>query len=362
MIVFDNIIFSIQKSGGISVVWYELLHRILNDRHIANRFIEYDNAVQYNLFRKSLTISDSDIIKYKSNNIKIKRYLNPSFIYSGNFIFHSSYYRTCNNKNAINITTVHDFTYEYFSHGIKKFIHCWQKHKAIRKSDYIICVSNNTKNDLLKFVPDVDEKKIKVIYNGVSNDYYPICLDRISDFTPFKPYTYVLFVGERKGYKNFDLSIKAISHSNLRLVIVGKELLTNEIKLLESTLGKDRYKYVGRISNNQLNSLYNGAFCLLYPSSYEGFGIPVIEAQRAGCPVIAYNSSSIKEIIGDTPLLLEKLDIDSILFKLTLLEKYDIRKRIIDTGIKNSKRFSWENMHMNIINLYQEALNKPKEK
>lgn len=69
---------------------------------------------------------------------------------------------------------------------------------------------------------------------------------------------------------------------------------------------------MGRVSNEELNCLYNGAMALLYPSEYEGFGIPVLEAQRAGCPVIAYNASSIPEIIGDTPLLLDVLSIESI--------------------------------------------------
>ena len=361
MVVLDNIIFSIQKSGGISVVWYELLERLLNNTRTKLKFLEYDNAIQYNLFRKLLPIPESCIIKYKSENIKIKRYFNPSFSYSGDFIFHSSYYRTCKNKNAINITTVHDFTYEYYSHGLKKIIHCWQKHRAIRKSDYIICVSSNTKSDLLKFIPDVDIKKIRVIYNGVSKDYYPVADGELLNYMPFDPYTYVLFVGERKGYKNFELSVNAIARTNHKFVIVGKELSKKELELLGTTLGKERYNHVGRISNKELNLLYNGAFCLLYPSSYEGFGIPVIEAQRAGCPVIAYKSSSIKEIIGDTPLLIEELNINSILQKLSILNNGDIRSVIVKAGIENSKKYSWENMFIDVLNLYNEAWNRNNE-
>ena len=106
--------------------------------------------------------------------LRYKRYL-PVTCKNVNesFIFHSSYFRISSNPNAINITTVHDFTYEYFYHGLHKWIHCWQKYYAIRKSKYVVCISENTKKDLLNFLPDVDEKKIHVIYNGVSDDYYP---------------------------------------------------------------------------------------------------------------------------------------------------------------------------------------------
>lgn len=354
-ILFDNIIFSLQKTGGISVVWEEILKRVNNISGLEKLFLEYNND---NLNRKSLLINPSYILRTNSTFIKIKRYFDPKYKMNEKHIFHSSYYRTSQNKNAINITTVHDFTYEYFNHGIRKFIHCWQKHKAIRKSDYIICVSSNTKNDLLKFIPNVDKKKIRVIYNGVSNDYYPLGQGQLLNNIPFKPYTYVLFVGERKGYKNFELSVNAIARTNHKFVIVGKELLEKELDLLESTLGKERYNYVGRISNNELNLLYNGAFCFLYPSTYEGFGIPVIEAQRAGCPVIAYNNSSIKEIIGNTPLLIEELNTDSILQKLSILNNNDLRKLIVETGIENSKKYSWENMFINVHNLYKEAWNR----
>ncbi len=357
-ILFDNIIFSLQKTGGISVVWEEILKRVNNISGLETLFLEYNND---NLNRKSLVINSRNILRTNSTLLKIKRYFNPTYKMNEKHIFHSSYYRTSKNKNAINITTVHDFTYEYFNHGIRKFIHCWQKHRAIRKSDYIICVSSNTKSDLLKFIPDVDKKKIRVIYNGVSNDYYQLDNGKLLNNMPFEPYTYILFVGERKGYKNFELSVNAIAKTNHKLIIVGKELLEKELDLLESTLGKERYNYVGRIPNNELNILYNRAFCLLYPSSYEGFGIPVIEAQRAGCPVIAYNNSSIKEVIGNTPLLIDKLDIDSILQKLTILNNEDIRSVIVKTGIENSKKYSWENMFIDVLNLYNEAWNRNNE-
>lgn len=351
MIVLDNIIFSLQRIGGISAVWYEHLSRMLKDnlRHSDIMILEGGSAKE-NIFRQQLQINDN-IIKYEpSRMLWAKRYHNPIInLNLDSFIFHSSYYRTCSSRNAINITTVHDFTYEYFTRGIAKVVHCWQKYKAIKNSDRIICVSENTKKDLLRFVPDIDESKIRVIYNGVSEDYYPIRHEHSTDSS------FVLFVGARGGYKNFDIAVKAIRDTSLDLVIVGSPLSDTEIKYLDSTLGINRYRYAGRISNKELNELYNSAFCLLYPSSYEGFGIPVIEAQKAGCPVIAANRSSIPEIIGDKTMLINEASPTEILRKLQLLKIDHVRKEIIELGLENAKRFTWEKTYAETIKVYDEA-------
>lgn len=354
-IVFDNIVFSLQKSGGISVVWYELLSRYLKKYQAHARFIDYD--ARDNIFRRQLVLPPDKIISSDAAFLGLKRYL-PVHIkpeLSRPFIFHSSYYRTCSNKHAINITTVHDFTYEYFYSGLKKQIHCWQKYRAIRNSDYIICISENTKNDLLKFLPEIDEKKIRVIYNGVSDDYYPI-KEEISVYLPLPLYSYVIFVGSREKYKNFELTVNAIASSSYKLIIVGAKLSQEELNFLNSKI-PGRYKEMGRVDNATLNILYNGAFALIYPSRYEGFGIPVLEAQKAGCPVIAYHSSSIPEIIGKTPLLLNELSTESIENCLNILTNNEIRKDIINKGLENSRRFTWDKMYQQVFDLYKEAWN-----
>lgn len=107
-------------------------------------------------------------------------------------------------------------------------------------------------------------------------------------------------------------------------------------------MNREKYICVGKIPNVELNKLYNGAYALLYLSSYEGFGIPILEAQKAGCPVIAYNKSSIKEVIGDTMLLLDDLSIMNIAKCLNLLSDTFIRKQVIEKGFINAQRFSWE--------------------
>lgn len=355
-IIFDNIIFSLQKSGGISVVWYEILHRVLQDKNSKKVFVEYNDASN-NIFRNALDIPN-EFIKLKSSFLLIfKRYFNLRLAFMNDrFIFHSSYYRVSNNKNAINVTTVHDFTYEIFEKGLRKKIHIFQKHKAIRKSELVICISDNTRQDLLKYIPDIDQNKIHVIYNGVSDDYTVIDTFKFSDL-PFPTESYVVFVGSRQAHKRFDIAVDVIRNLKLKLVIVGGENLSkNELKVLNSKIGFENFKYMGKVSNKDLNILYNNALCLLYPSVYEGFGIPVIEAQKAGCPVVAFKGSSIEEIAGNTPLLFSKYSVVDISKSISLLDDKEVRINIIQEGLKNSKRFSWDNTYRQMMVIYKTAL------
>lgn len=354
MILFDNVVFDLQKSGGISVVWYELVRRFLENNTLDVSFI--DNGNTTNKYRKDLNIAVS-AISGRDMYIPISRYLPVRINASEPFIFHSSYYRYCKSSYAKSITTVHDFTYEYFRNGFKKRLHCWQKYNAIRHSDYVVCISENTKKDLLKFLPDVDESKIRVIYNGVSEDYDVIDEDTERKELPFEKGKYLVFVGNRVDeYKNFSLLKRCVSSSKYNLVIVGSKLSEEEKIELEKYLPKDRYKCMGFLPNEELNVIYNYAAALVYPSSYEGFGIPVVEAQRAGCPVIAYNASSIPEVIGDTPLLMNELTDEEFLKKIELLSDEKLMKEVRSAGLENSKRFSWDIMYQNYLELYKEAL------
>lgn len=359
-LIIDNIIFYWQRSGGISVVWNELIKRFLknqNDGRIALEdcgdlelgFIDYDNSSE-NKFRNSLNIPASFINKVISHKgMIIKRYLSQPFKCREKFLFHSSYYRTCCNKNAINVITIHDFTYELFQHGVKKFIHRITKNRAIRKADYVICISENTKKDLLELVDGVDEKKVFVIYNGVSDTYR--LLDDGSRYKEGdKPY--LVFVGGRDGYKNFEVALNIAKQSDMRLKIVGRKLSEEEQKHVADVL-ENNYEDLGFVSDEELNSLYNKAFALIYPSSYEGFGLPVIEAQRAGCPVLALNKSSIPEIIGNKEILVADEAVSSFIEKIDKLKNLEFRKRIIADGIENSNRFSWDNTYKGYLEIYK---------
>lgn len=352
-IFFDNIIFSLQKSGGISVVWFELLSRITKEKKFNTLFIEHKNAAK-NIFRNKLKLPQDQIILKLSLFDKLTRYSNLSLTNEkAPFIFHSSYYRISSNPYALNITTVHDFIYEKYGSGLSKKIHCIQKHNAIRKADKLICISENTKKDLIELFPKIDESKISVIYNGVSDEYFTGAKCNGTDL-PFEKGTYIIFIGNRQTYKRFDIAIDVSAKLSLNLLIIGGgELSKKELLELNNKLGSTKYKFINKINNSGLNILYNNALCLLYPSMYEGFGLPVLEAQKAGCPVVAFNGSSISEIAGNSATLFNKhsvIEISNLISKISDDEIF--REHIIQEGLVNSSKFSWDNNYKQIINLY----------
>jgi len=141
-IYLDNIIFSLQKAGGVSVVWSEILSRFLKEKAVDLQLVEYQNS---NIFRKNLNIPlNVKLLNKKIFPLFLSRYCDVD-IPQQEGLFHSSYYRVATSKKIKNITTVHDFTYEYYRKGLPKSIHSLQKRYAIKKSEGIICVSENTK-------------------------------------------------------------------------------------------------------------------------------------------------------------------------------------------------------------------------
>ena len=266
-IVFDNIVFSLQRAGGISVVWQELLSRFIKAGCYNLSFIEHPTDAN-NVFRQKLDLSKGVIIPPSLRWFTLERYCNPRVKSQEHFIFHSSYFRTCPSKNAINVTTVHDFTYDYFYKGKRRgaFLHLWQRNRAIRNADVVVCISENTKRDLLKFLPDVDENKVNVIYNGVSEDY------QVIESKDASLKDYLLFVGERVAYKNGHWFAEAIKDTDYKVLFCGKPMTDEEKLFYNSTLGEVRYKVMSGLTNEELNRVYNSVRCLVYPSSYEGFG------------------------------------------------------------------------------------------
>ncbi|MES0303131.1 glycosyltransferase family 4 protein [Citrobacter sedlakii] len=328
-IIYDGIISSLQAHGGVTVYYKELLRRLNPDIF---KVFEYDNV-------KSRLSDNSIILQART----FERYRDCVFPAVESEIFHSTYYRLPEKKKEKIITTVHDFTYEKYMKGFKKYIHTWQKYRAIRNSNKIICVSRSTANDLLYYC-DVEPHKIEVIYNGVSDNYYIIDQNKSSN-------NYVVFIGARAGYKNFDKAVEAVAMTkDLKLIVVGGgSILPTERKFLDEKLN-GRYTIAGVLSDAELNKVYNEAYCLLYPSEYEGFGIPVLEAMKSGCPVIAVNRSSIPEVAGDAAVLVDDTD-KRYLFH-ALLDVETNRSELRRLGKIQSSNFSWDKCYKQTMSIY----------
>lgn len=340
-ILFDNIIYSLQQTGGISSQWAMLQNGMLHNVAINSMFLERNDAIN-NIYRKNIRTSEDKIVKLSHQlPLIIDRYSNVDIQDINPSIFHSSYYRCVKNKVAKSVVTVHDFTYERYMSVFRRYVHCKQKYNAINNADVVVCVSQNTRNDLLHFLPNIDKDKIKVVYNGVPEDFREIGGTPRGDR--------LLYVGSRARYKNFDFVVEALSETSYHLDICGVPLSIKEQKYLNRKLGKERYKVYSNVDNHRLNELYNQAKCLIYPSSYEGFGLPIVEAQKSGCPVMALNTSSIPEVIGETPLLMSNAISKEFLSKLKLIESPTIVDEIVEAGKQNALKYSVKQM----VNLYK---------
>ena len=306
-VIFDNIIFSLQRFGGISVVWNELLQRAQADKELNLTELDYRNERLYRW---------------------LERYRIPDYMAEKPSVFHSSYFRVLPQPGVHNVTTVHDLTYHFYRKGLPKAVHLWEEARALKHSEAIICISENTKRDLLTFYPWVKEETIHVIYNGVSDDFYPI--------KNIEKKGYLLFIGNSSvSYKRYDIAQEVAKRTGLELVTARN------------------------VTSEELNKLYNEALCLLYPSDYEGFGLPILEAQKAGCPVIAQNYSSVPEVIGKGGLIVEHSSTEKIVQQ--MVEKVnEVQSRpmqgIIAAGIENAKRFSWDNTYEQTKNVYRQLL------
>jgi len=354
-IVLDNIIFSLQRAGGISVYWYELLRRMTRDR-LSIQMVEHACATS-NIFRKKLDFDPSILIDDRPLPPWLSRYLAYPAAKGGQFLYHSSYYRRSQRAGATNVVTVYDFTYERFRRGVPRWAHSMQKEAAVKAANGIICISESTKRDLLGFYPETPESKIHVIYLGASELYKPLepagrqLLPPVLVDTPF-----VLFVGARDSYKNFRIALESVAGlPDYWLVSAGGgELKPGEAELSQKLL-PGRHMHLPVVDNERLNLFYNCAHALLYPSGYEGFGIPIIEAMAAGCPVIAANVSSIPEACGNAGLLVDDIRQDALADQILKLEDAGFRSSMIDKGYAQAKRFSWETCYLETLSFYEKV-------
>lgn len=352
----DNIIFALQPAGGISVYWMEMLRHILASGTPV-QMVEHPRARQ-NIQRRMLELPEDAVINDTSIPLKLSRYLPVLRSCPGADIFHSSYYRIPWQRGMKQVVTVYDFTYEFYYSGLQGFVHSRQKSQAILQAHGIICISESTKRDLLRLFPTIHDNKVRVIHLGISDSYFPIEGDTAlsGELQWIASTRYVLFVGTRVKYKNFDLAVQTLERlEGYHLVIVGGGPLSeDERTMLDRSLG-ERYRHLLGMNEQTLNIIYNHAFCLLYPSSYEGFGFPPLEAMQAGCPVVAINTSSLPEVCGDAGLLVSSPEPGLFAQQILSLETGSFRQEVVASGYRQARKFTWDDTYRKTMDFYREV-------
>ena len=363
-LLYDQQIFSFQEYGGISRYFYELIKGIKKTKNT----VLVDGKFSSNVYLPTLK---QGIVRFLPGlNFPYKHlilfYLNI-FIDSRNIkngkydLLHATYYHPYfleKLKGKPYVITVYDMIHELFTKNTKGFVCKTLKHKkkTICSADRIIAISENTKNDLVN-IYKIPKEKIDVVYLG--NPLEDVVLSKVERL----PKKYLLFVGNRSGYKNFNSFVKAIislfiENDNLSLVCAGGgKFNKNEKKLLFNLGVLDKVKQVDFKSDGELAYIYKNAIVYVLPSLYEGFGMTALEAFSMGCPVVASNTSSISEVCGNAALYFDPLNASTIRDSINkVIKNKDTRSTLINLGYKQVKKFSWDKTVIKTLKVYRDLL------
>jgi len=352
-ILYDHQAFAIQKFGGVSRYFYELMNH-------SKGIFEYDAPCVYseNVYLKPLNLYKEFPVKFyfkgkriiinflnKSNSIKKIKKKNYDII-------HPTYYDPYilqKVKNIPLVTTIHDMIYEkmpeyfYYNDDIVT-----KKRKYFVRSSAIIAISHKTKNDLLEIYPEIPEERVKVVYHGeVFHDYQQNT----------KKQNYILFAGQRGVYKNFKRFVKAVAPllitHDLQLICTGQEFIKDECMLLSQYKIFEKSKAIFA-SEIELQNIYAKALIFVFPSLYEGFGFPILEAFASGCPVILSNTSCFPEIAGNAAVYFDPYSADDMREKIEkVILDSSLQSMLIKRGYEQVKKFSWEKCVRETMEVYK---------
>jgi glycosyltransferase involved in cell wall biosynthesis len=343
-IAIDGVFFQIANLG-IARVWKTLLHEwvesgfakhlLVLDRDGTAPQIDGVNYCSIEKYEWDRTAQDSLELQKICDRHKID-------------LFMSTYFTTPISTPAILI--VHDMVPEVM--GMDLDIPMWQeKSYAIQYASKYIAVSQNTIYDLCRFYPQIDpQKNVTLARNGIDPLFIPSLATAIDRFQAKhrinKPY--FLVVGDRVGfaaYKNVIHFFRAITelpdYHRYEIVCVGgaSEL---EPELVELAIGIQVHRL--DLADLELQAAYSGAIALVYPSLYEGFGLPILEAMACGCPVITCRNSALPEVAGDAAIYVSETDVTDLIYALKKVQEPKVRQQLIEVGLQQSRKFSWKKM------------------
>uniref|UniRef100_UPI002FE1069D GDP-mannose 4,6-dehydratase n=1 Tax=Helicobacter typhlonius TaxID=76936 RepID=UPI002FE1069D len=346
-VIYSHDIFSSQFVGGIS-------------RYIFELYRQNPNAIIPLFYSENLYLGKHSKKRYFKGKNRIIWYLNESIerymLKKGDFsIYHLSYYKHfIKPKNALVVVSVYDMIHEIYAHSYFKHDTKTSSLKALNctQADGIIAISHQTKKDIVRFL-HIPPHKIKVIYLGQS-------LEK-KDTKIALPDFYVLFVGNRTGYKNFNTFAKAIKilvekYPHIQALCVGSHFDGDEKKFLDS-LGVTSHFISYGAQDDELYSLYANAICFVFPSLYEGFGIPILESFFAHCPAILSDIEVFREIAQDCALYFDPHNPKALASQIELiLNDTQLKQSLVALADKRLEDFSWKKTYEQTLAFYKELM------
>lgn len=356
-------------------------------KNLITSLTKFDTENQYFIFVKRehsnvFTINQSNLsIIYQKNILRNKilrvlweQFILPLYIKRLKIdLLHSIHYTIPLFAGCKVVVTFHDMTFFLYPKKhifIKRIFFKLFIYISSWRANRLIAVSNNTKKDIIKFM-HINNGKIDVVYEIIDSKYHPI-KNKSAILKVKKKYKifnkFILYVGTLEPRKNIVNLIQAyyklISKNNVthQLVIVGKkgwhyQEIFKIVTKLNLNKGRERIVFTGYVSEEELPFLYNAADVFVYPSLYEGFGIPPLEAMACGVPVISSNLSSIPEVIGEAGILINPYNIQDIyqtLYK--LLNDDKLKKELKSKGLKRAQEFSSEKLANETIKVYKKTM------
>ena len=389
-ILYDYQIFTKQNYGGVSRYFYELMdnlraHKIdieipinyskniyIKEADFLSRplkgYTEYKDfllglrpkgkAKIYKLLQKLNFIKNAETANQK---ISIERLKKQNFD-----IFHPTYYDSYFLKYIGKkpfVLTIYDMIHETYPELFSADNKIARQKKILaQKAEKIIAISENTKKDIIKFI-GINEDKILVIHLGNSINRQENNLKINTDLLKKLPEKYILFVGNRASYKNFDNFSKALIplfkiNKKLNAVCAGGgEFSDKEINFFKTFNITDKLRQYS-VNDYDMTLLYKNALVFVFPSLYEGFGLPILEAFNCGCPVAASNRGSLPEIAGNAAAYFNPEDISSITDAINNIIADDgTKEKMKKNGFEQLKKFSWEKTAEKTLDVYNSILN-----
>lgn len=359
----------VKQRSGVGVYTYELARRLNSNTEISysGNVFNFMNKlnIEKELSELSFSINTNLAMPYGVYR-RIWKYLPISYnrlFHSKADIYHFFNYIVPPRIKGRVITTIHDLAYLLYPEtmdpkNLKRITDDIEY--SINRSDVVIAVSEYTKQLILEKY-DVPESKVKVIYNSFSISKEVTSYDILkSKYDLFEPY--ILYVGNLEPRKNISRLIEAFSslkHNEKiphKLVIVGQKgwLFDDIFKTLEDIGIKDDVIFTGFVDDKDKTSFYKNADTFVYPSLYEGFGIPILEAMAMGTPVVCSNTSSMPEVGGDAAVYVDPLSVDSIAEGIwSVLSDKELADSKIKLGYEQIKKFSWDDSARKLEEIYK---------